>query len=282
MIALIEALSAGNAVRLILSPPPGAADWRILRRTSDTITGPDDAGAVRVADWCRAEVWLDDEGLVNGTRVFYRVFYRNAAGAPITPAPDSVSVIPAHTARSPEITPLRVIRQRIEAGLAAAVADGRLKPPSGRVPIVIAPMMEREKIRLPVVSIHMESDRPMERAVAEYIASDELADGDIDITEGWLSEVTINIVGVSLNPDERVSLGEVLKHIILANLPIFSAYNIIRPAMTLTHSELVPEEKAAPLYVAAGTFTCIAPSTVTATGPAVTGITLAVNLEDTP
>lgn len=282
MIAFIEPLPAGNAVRLILTPPPGAAEWRVLRRTTDTISGPNDAGAVVVEDWGRYEALIDDDGLTNGIAQFYRVFYRDAAGAPILPLAPSRSATPAHSARDTSTPVLRVLRKRVEAGLAVAVAEGRLKPRSGSVPLVVAPMVDPGKITMPVVSIHLDRDSPLDHALADFIATEELLDIGWDDTHGYLSEVAINLVAVSLNPDERITLGEVLKHILLVNRPVLNAHGIIRPAVTVTHSELQPDQNAVPLYVASCSFTCIAPTTATATASEITDATAHIVLEDQP
>ncbi len=276
MIALIEPMPAGNAVRLILSPPEGAADWRVLRRANGAITGPADPGAVVVAEWGRAEAIMDTDGLVNGVPITYRPFYRTAAGQPMPLAP-ARTVTPAATARDTSARPLRLLRERIGLAMAAAVADGRLHPASGRVPVVLAAMVDPGKTTFPIVSVHLESDAPMGRAVADYIAGDELAGLDgWDVAEGWLSEVTINVVAVSLNPDERVVLGEVLKHAIASNLAVLNAHGLIRPAFTLSHAEPEPPANAAPLYVASGTFTCIAPTTSTAQRPEVADVAVRI------
>jgi hypothetical protein len=280
--ALIEALPAGNAVRFILAPPADAAAWKVLRRIAQAPTGPTDPDAVLVADWSRAEAWLDDEGLTNGIPVHYRVFYRDAAGAPLLPHAPAVTVTPAATARDTSASPLRLVRRRIEAGLAVAVAAGLLRPASGRVPILLAPMADPNKITLPIVSVHLESDRPLERGLADAIAMEDLGADGWDETTGWLSEVQINVVGVSLNPDERITLGEVLKHIIQTNMSVFAAHGLLRPAFSVSHSEMPPETTGAPLYVAAGTLTCLAPSTFTATSSSIVDAVATVTQEDSP
>lgn len=281
MIALIEALPAGNAVRLILAPPGGAAAWRVLRRTTDTISGPEDPGAVVVGEWGDYEAIIDDDGLLNGVEQFYRVFYRDAAGQPILPLAPSRNCTPAATARDTSPDVLRILRKRVEAGLAAAVAAGRLSPRTGSVPLVVAPMVDPGKITLPIVSIHLERDAPLDHALADFIASEELAGLDgWDDTNGYLSEVSVNFVAVSLNPDERIALGKVLKHIMLVNRPVLLAHGILRPNFTLTHAELQPDQNAVPLYVASGSFSCIAPTTTTATAPEITDAVVTLSLED--
>ena len=75
MISQVLPLSAGNALRLYLSPPAGATSWRVLRRNQGAFTGPDDAGAVVVVDASTDSVILDTCELVNGTAYSYAVFY---------------------------------------------------------------------------------------------------------------------------------------------------------------------------------------------------------------
>jgi hypothetical protein len=252
-------------VRLFVSPPPGAATWTVLRRASDTITGPNDAGAIVAAPWGRFEAVIDTDGLVNGTPAYYAVFYRDAAGAPLAdPRARTRSVTPAATARDTSTDYMPLIRGRMQIALDNAVADGRLSHHRGRIPIVTAPSLKRDEMPLPIVSVHLDSDRPAERAVGDHLLDLELAEAGWDESEGWLSEVSLNVVGVCLNPDQRNALGRVLKHAILANRDIWHAHGIMRPAVNLTHTEMQPEASNAPLYIVAATFTFIVTSATTA------------------
>lgn len=255
-------------MRLIIAPPAAAAEWRVLRRTTDTITGPSDNGAVVVAEWGRFEGVIDADGLVNGQPVFYRVYYRDRAGQPVAPGgPDNVTETPAAIARDTSADPMGVLRMRMVAGLAAAVADGRLTPRTGSVPVVTAPFVNPDKTTFPMISMHMDSDSPSERFIAEYIIGESLDGIGYDDTEGWLSQVTINLIAVSLNPDERNELGRVMKFIVAANLEILSAHGLMKPAITMAQTELAPEGQAAPLYLATGTFTCLCVTSATGRAP---------------
>lgn len=266
-------MAAGNAVRLIIAPPSEAHEWLVLRKTTDTIGGPDDATAVTVADWDNREDILDLTGLVNGTAVFYRAFYRRRDASPVLPHLPSSSATPAYTARDTSADPLRLLRERFEAGLAIAVQQGRLHPRTGVVPLVMAPFVDPAKTTFPMMSMHLESDQPMEHGIGEYIAGHSIDGIGADETEGWLSQIAVNLIAVSLNPDERIELGRVMKHIVAANLEIFSSRGLIRPALTIAHTELLPEANAAPLYLATGSFTCLAASDATATGVPVETVT---------
>ena len=68
-------LSAGNAVRVFITPPAGALWWRVLRRTADVFTGQDDAGAVVALADGTDNTALDIAALVNGTAYFYRAYF---------------------------------------------------------------------------------------------------------------------------------------------------------------------------------------------------------------
>lgn len=258
MIALAEPLSAGGAVRVVLAPPAAAGQWRILRSTTGVPSGPSDPDAVVAADWGRYEALIDHEAVVDGIAYTYRVFYRDAAGAALASDSDTRTVTPSYAETDVSVSALRILRDRLAYGLRQAVASGRLQPATGRIPLVTAPAVNPDQVTLPIVSVHLASDRPADRGVSDLVDMDMQGIGT-DV--GWMSEITINVVGVSANPDERITLGEVLKHIIISSLPIFSVEGMLRCAFSLSHTEWSPDNtKAQPLYVAAGSFTCVAPS----------------------
>jgi len=266
MFALLQPHPAGNAVRLILAPPADAASWRVLRRTSDTINGPDDSGAVLVADWGRDEGFTDIAGLVNGTEVFYQAFYRDAAGTEILPRHPAASVTPAYTARDTSVDVLAVLFDRFTKGMALAVEAGKVRPKSMRVPVICAPFVDPGKTELPMVTMHLDGEQPTEFGLSALLETEPLEGIGGDETEGNLCRVSVNIIAVSLNPDERNALGRVLKHIVLSNLDIFEQQGLLNPTLSLNHTELLPETNAAALYLATASFICLASSDATAAG----------------
>lgn len=143
MIAAVLPLAVGNAVRLILAPPAGTVGTRVLRRTADSFTGPDDQGAVVVLD-ASADTVLDTTGLVNGIPYFYRAWHRTPAGAWI--ATPSVSCTPASTYTDESTDPQTVVRERLGLGLAAEIKRGLLKPASGKIPVLTTPFALPENI----------------------------------------------------------------------------------------------------------------------------------------
>lgn len=274
MLNLVEPVAAGNALRLYLTPPPGAASWRVLRRTNPAaFAGPDDPGAVVVADGSDAESLLDDKALSNGTRYHYRVHYRDRSGAWLpTAAGMAVGAgTPAATYRGDGIDPQEIVRSRLEAGLAVEVERGALLPESGAVPVVDAPFSMVENITFPCVSVHLDTDVPAFRGVGEMLGPDEpTEDGDWTETEGWLARVVLSVVAVSLNGQERVALRKAVKRVIQANLSVFKAHGLDQIEFGIKDFEDPgPKEHAAILFMASGTFSCICPAFVSNDAPPV-------------
>ncbi len=296
-IALLEPLAAGNAVRLIPSrPPAGAVAWRALRRRAEAAppSGPDDNQAALVADWGDWDALVDTDGLENGQAYRYALFYRDADGAEILPRSAPRTVRPEASARdlSPDVPAL--VRARVEAHLAACVTDGQLTPRERHIPVVASPSVDAGRTSFPIVAVQLESDRPAERAIGDLLsveeseALDAAGFGDpLDEQTGWLSDISVAITCVSLNPDERATLGRAVRHGLVANLPVWAANGLLRPAASITHSEMTPDEKGGvALYIAAVQFTCLAPTVSAAQAPALRtarvrmGATLAPDIAD--
>lgn len=264
MISHVEALWAGNALRLYLTPPVGAVSWRVLRRTNPAaFTGPEDQGAVRVADRHTGNVVQDDTALENGFVYHYRVHYRDRAGNWIAEAAGQGT--PQDSYSGDNIDAQSVLIARLEAGLKVEVKRDRLMPESGDIPVVKAPFGLVEGITFPCVSVHVQTSAPLHRGIGEILMPDESIDGTAwQESEGWLSRVVLNVVAVSLNPDERAELRQALERIVLANLPIFAGRGLDLVEFTLSDVEDEgPKANNAILFMAAGTFSCVCPSFVT-------------------
>lgn len=264
MISHIEALPAGNALRLYLTPPPAAASWRVLRRTSAAaFTGPDDAGAVVVEDRTDGNVVLDSTALENGFLYHYRVHYRDRRGVWIAQAEGQGT--PAASYSGEELDVLTVLRDRIERGLKVEVEREALLPESGSIQVLTAPFALVDGVNFPCVSVHLESETPVHRGIGETLFADDVIDGELwRETEGWLARVVLRVVAVSLNADERIALRRALRRIILANLPVLDAHGILQPEFTVSdHEDEGPRQNAAILFMAVGQFSCIAPVYVT-------------------
>jgi len=241
--------------------------------TDNAFTGPDDPGATIIHNAARHVTpqadrlaLLDTEDIVNGVPLFYQA-YGNDGFEWIASSIETLT--PTQRLLDRSIDPLLIVRDRLKAGLHAEVAAGRLKPASAKIPVWTAPP-QAEVTSWPVVTVKLDADRSAERAIGEMIDADyRLAPPDDWLeTEGWLSHVTLTIIGWSQNPDERIALRQALKRIVIGNLPIFASMGLITPDWSQQDSEDFETFKA-PVYQTVGTFTCLAPSMISWTTPAI-------------
>lgn len=260
----IQPLHAGNALRISLLPPAGAHRWVVLRRDDDAFTGPDDALAFKVYDGNEKCV-TDYFYLINGATVYYRVYYWLGAG---WQASDVKTGIPAATFEQLTQDPLLLVRERLDLGLQVFVQRGVLIHSSGRVPVLTA-SPQVDQTPLPVVTIHLASDSSADRFVGEILTDDFVgADGLVHSVEGWFSRVQLTIIGWCLNADERITLRNALKTVLMSNLTVFDAAGLMQVDIQTSDQEDFVTY-AAPVYQAVCNFTCYAPSAVDGVDPVI-------------
>ena len=158
---------------------------------------------------------------------------------------------------------LSLVRDRLAAGLAVEVARGTLIPSTGAIPVLTAPP-QFDDTRWPMVSVHLVSESPSERSIGEMLVSDSF-DQDANQwteSEGWLANVQIAVIGWSMNPDERIALRKAIRRVVIGNLSVFDAAGMVTPEFSIQDVDSVAGEYPAPVYQAAGTFTCQAPVVV--------------------
>ncbi len=277
-ITYVEQLAAGNALRIYITPPATAKWWRLLRNTVDAFVDQNDPLCTLVGDSLDGKVLVDAGGLQNGIKYFYRTYYWDGAA---WTAGTSNSGTPAATYVGDDIDPLVTVRDRLITGLATEVLRGTLKPKSGVVPVMTAPFSSPENITFPCVSVHLDSDTPPDRAIGETVSPDPVATaapdgiGGLVGAEGWISQASINIIGLSLNPDERITLRKVIKRIIIANLPVFEGLAISHIQFSQRDSEDFTSSNA-PIFRTDGTFSCLFPAYIadSLTTPIVTDVLL--------
>ena len=264
MISIVQNLHIGNALRLFIQPPAGARRWRVLRKGSDTFTGQDDAEALVAFDG-DDKVFVDAESQINDQMAFYRPYYTAdgiawTAGATAhgTPTADYVD-------NSPDV--LGLLRDRIEAGLFVECQRGTFIPDAGYIQVFTAPPVMSADLRMPVVTVHLESEDPSDRAIGENVFGDEFDSIGMDMneSEGWLANVSITVIGWSLNSDERIELRKALRRIIIGNLAVFSAAGVQQVAFSQHDIDAVNGEYPAQIYQSMCNFTCI--SSVRVGGP---------------
>lgn len=270
-------LPIGNAVRVLFCPPAGAGRTRILRRPDEGFTGWNDTAAVVVYDGEGGASAVDAASLANGTTYFYAEYdYVNAAwvgGAPILPA------TPETAYQDASVNVLAFLRERLAAGLKAAVAAGTLAHDNNYIPVLSAPPLF-ENTKWPVVSLHLRDDTPAERGIGE-VTADPVFDpvsGEWVDSEGWLSRVQIHVIGWSLNADQRIVLRQALKAVVIGNLPVFDAAGMQTVNFMQSDDEEM-ERYNAPVYMTVGTFSCLAPSIITFNDPSGSGPTEGVTVD---
>jgi hypothetical protein len=253
----VSLLPVGNAVRLFLEPPATAMRWKLLRKPVDTWTDQDDPTAAVIHDGDQ-RVILDHQALINGTTYYYKPFYFD--GADWT-ASVSMSAVPAASYTDESLDVLSLVRDRIDDGLTVAVARGVLLPTSGHVDVLTAPPQTKET-RWPVVTVQLTQDTPAERALGEYSGSPFLnADQGWIVDQGWLSRIQLTVIAWSLNPDERLTFGQVLKSIIIGNIPVFDENGMVNVEWQQSLVEDF-ESYDAPVYQVMGILACLAPSAI--------------------
>lgn len=261
MISSALPLAAGNAVRLWLSPPAGAACWRILRRTDGSFAGPADPNAEVIAACSSETVVLDVLDLVNGTQYFYRDYTSPDGGQTWQDSGVTATATPAATYQDSETAVQQLVRDRLAAGLAVEISRGALTPRSGTIDVLMAPFAMADGTTFPVVSVHMDTESSADRVIGEEMTSDFDAAFGVGDTAGWFSRVRLNIAAVSLNGDERIALRLAIRRIVQANLEVFADLGLMNMSLTLSDSENQIESNA-PLYMTGGPFECVVPAGV--------------------
>jgi len=271
MIALLHRLPVGNAVRVLLMPPPGALSWRVLRKGADTIGGADDADALVVFEGSERS-FLDATWLENDVTAYYQPFYRTPAGWVAAP---SVSITPAATFSDASADPQRLMRDRLELGLRTYVARGELAHDMGFIPVLTAPPL-LEEVRLPVVTVELSGAPDAQRFVGNAIGGDrfDAEAWDWTASEGLLARTQLEITAWSLNPDERIALRRALRMVLLGNEPVFADAGLAEVEVSGFSDLNDFESYHAPIYRAACSINCLAPIVLDGQEPAVRDVVL--------
>lgn len=243
-------------MQLSLRPPAGASSWRILRKAANAFGTETDATALFAYEGQDLTVVDAEPGLINEQPVFYRPYYF-VAGAWV-PAP-AVAGTPRATFKERSADAQQLVRDRLEAGLAVEVARGTMQHETGAIPVYTAPPLADQNA-LPLVTVHLESEGSSGRAIGELLLPDYIgSDNRFHEHEGWMADVSLEIIGWSLNPDERAEMRRALRRIVVANLPVFAAAGLLEITFTQRDIEFLQGEYDANVFQTVGTFNCQAP-----------------------
>jgi hypothetical protein len=134
------------------------------------------------------------------------------------------------------------------------VSAGRLRAPRGKsfIPVFTAPPPV-DFGNFPCVSFHLDADSPNDRGVG-----DEWGEDDDEALDGWLSRHDVTVCGWTINADERIQMRHALKRLVVGNFPVFAAAGLVMPEFSQQDDEDF-HTYSAPVYLARGRFTCLAP-----------------------
>jgi len=272
MITTVQPLYAGNAVRVFVAPPAGSLVWRVLRKTTSSFSGHDDAGAF-LAYQGSDVVFLDISGLANDVLYYWAVYY--TADNVTWVAGNVVGGTPTATYQDHTTDVMSNMRERIEAGLRVECDRGHFQTELGYIQVYTAPPSIEQGLRFPLVTIHLEMEDSADRALGESISGDEFdAIGfSWEESEGWLASVRLMIIGWSLNSDERIELRKAIRRLVVANMSVFDSYGWIKPNLSQQDVDAINGEYPSPIYQVMNTFSCQAPVRVGGDVPAISTVT---------
>lgn len=255
-------LPVGNALKVLMEPESGAMQWRLMRNTTGVFAGPTDPLSMAIYTGDQSQYVVDVFSLVNGVEYSYCLF-STLDGVNWTPSAVFTGT-PNAIYGDQSVDALTVVRDRIAAGLAVEVSRRTLTPTTGVIHVLNAPP-SFDDTRWPMVSVHVRSDGPAERAIGESIGTD---DWDPETSmwkegEGWLANSVLAIAGWSKNADERIALRKAIRRLVIANLPVFDALGMTKIDINQTDEDYVSGEYPAPIFSTVCSFSCLAPAFVT-------------------
>lgn len=274
----VESLAAGNAVRFVVRPPSDVTSFRLLRRTTGSFTGHDDAGAVVVADrpiedWERRNLTVVDRfGLANGTPYNYRIYY-DADNARY----EDTAATPAADYQDGSQDVLALLMERLRLGLVVEVGRGTLLPKTGSVGVQNAPPLW-DATPLPVVTIHLANAAMEDRGLGEILGPDVETETEYFDGEGSLARVSITVVGWSLNPDERIVLRRAIRRILNANLPVFEDAGMALVDWSQRDQEDMQSYNV-PVYQVVTEFSCLVPEWIESSAGKVDDVISVANID---
>ena len=249
---------AGAAVYLYLDPPTGPSHLRLVRRYDATFPAlPTGTGNVEVYAGPTTGGILDWHEVVPGAVHWYAPYYLTGATWTLGTAHSITPTIQTH---APTLDSLDVIRERIEVGLNALVADGYLRHPRNQFSVLTAPPV-LEDACFPAVAVHLDQAVADTHVVGGFIGEDSTEDGLQRETEGWWARYQVQVEAWSLNPDERRLLRRALRDILVSGRDVLELIGLMELEVSLADSEDFQSYNA-PLYHTVAKLSYLAPDVV--------------------
>lgn len=277
---MIQPLHSGNALRLFLEPPKGVVAWRVLRNGTGVFSGPNDSHAALVFEGFDddAQVLVDvGNALENDARWFYGAYH--STDKVVWHASPVKSAIPNAIYQDQTTDVLSFVRDRLSSGLLEECKRGNFQTDFNFIQVYTAPPVMESALRFPLVTLHLESEESADRGIGETLGPDSFDAQDFEWTEseGWLANVRLQIIGWSLNSDERIELRKAIRRLIVANLPAFDSVGFNTINLSQQDVDSVNGEYPSPIYQVMNTFTCIAPVVVSGNVSAVREVVIKRN-----
>ena len=257
--AEVRPLTFGGAVRLLWVEPTDATYGHvvILRKATPTFSGIADPGATRIysgsgniAGEFRSVFLPGDVASSDSYRTvldatvtdwnlttYYAIYSSNAAESDVsTPVVLSALLPQVSTVEEPDL--IGLLLTFIASYLKQQIAIGGLLVPASVTQIQVVdgpPLMDTAVF--PVVSLHLDEDRPGGFALGDEIGHQDETGDEVVARRGFLSNVTIAAVGVTDNPEVRRSLYRALKACLIAARQLLEQHGLINVEVSGRYAE---------------------------------------------
>jgi len=218
---LIQPISCGNAVRLVVQPTLGETSWRVLRKESNTFTGPDDPSAFLVHDG--SDRFLTDARLLVNGITYHYALYGYAMGTWGSPVISTAT--PGATFEDLGVDAQELVRERLESGLNSMLQRGLMAIGKSSVSVMSIPFYT-QGLELPVVTVLYGGGTAIGHALGEQMSADYVDAGIWQSAQGWLENVTLDISVWSLNAAERNTLRRAIEAVIAASLGVLESQGL--------------------------------------------------------
>ena len=249
---------AAAAVYLYLEPPVGPSHLRLVRRYNQAFPAlPTGAGNTEIYAGPLTAGVLDWHEVLPGAVHWYAPYYLTGATWTLGTAHSITPTIQTH---APTLDSLDVLRERVEVGLNALLADGYLRHPRNQFSVLTAPPV-LEDACFPAVAVHLDQAVADTHFVGGFIGEDSTEDGLQRETEGWWARYQVQVEAWSLNPDERRLLRRALRDILVAGRDVLELIGLMELEVSLADSEDFQSYNA-PLYHTVAKLSYLAPDVV--------------------
>lgn len=239
----------GGAVRLLWVNPSDATFDHviILRKATNDISGPTDPAAILVNrgigkqaeefrsvflpnDITSSDLYrtILDDGIQSwASTIYYKIFASNADESDISTA-SVIAVSLPQVSTFEEFDVIGSLLTFIKSYLKQQIVTGALRLPVGKTDIDVIdgpPLLDA--ISFPIVSLHLDQDQPIGFSIGDNIGHMDEDGDDTVLRRGFMSNVTIAVVGVTDNPEIRRLLYRALKGALIAGRQLMEQHGML-------------------------------------------------------